>query len=216
MTRGSRLGLLAALVAASVLACGTQEPTVAPTGVEQPAGVAISCVTIPEAECGVEAKMVLAGLPPGVPQPFDVQIVLGGCPNAAPCPRTIAARGGMAYVEFVGGVDTLTYSLGGDIGILGPLDFSFTDPISPTSARVGGGAPVPFQLGHCGLSWQVDFDGSFWVPFGELDGNAPGYINSESGRMQLLAPAVAQYTGEAGFTARLLRFPGPKRIFVCD
>ena len=62
----------------------------------------------------------------------------------------------------------------------------------------------------------VDFDGSFWVPVGQVDGEAPGIINSESGQMRLLGPNLAEYSGTKGFSMNLARWPGPKRFFLCD
>jgi len=62
----------------------------------------------------------------------------------------------------------------------------------------------------------IDFDGSFWLPLGQVDGDDPASINSEPGQMLFLGPNVVQFTGESGFTAQLARFPGAKRFFLCD
>jgi hypothetical protein len=87
--------------------------------------------------------------------------------------------------------------------------------IDASSPRVAGQGPFPFELGHCGLAWQVDFDVSFWIPVGQVDGDASGVINAERGQMVLLGPNLAQYRGETGFTAQLARLPGPKHVWLC-
>ena len=214
---GRRSGwILALAVLALVIAgCDTTATSPQPTGEEAPAGIVIGCISIEAAECQAAAEQVLAALPPGGPRPFDIQISLWGCPNGDPCPRAIAVRGGLAYVEYAGGRDTLTYSLGGVPPILGPLDNHFTDALAPTSPRIPGAGPVAFQLGHCGLGHVVDFDGSFWVPVGQVDGDASGFINADSGQMRLLGPNLAQYEGAGGFVVRLVRFPGAKQFWLC-
>ena len=63
---------------------------------------------------------------------------------------------------------------------------------------------------------MIDFDGSFWLPVGQVDGTSPTIINSESGTMRLLGPNLAQFTGTTGFTVHLARFPGPKHFWGCD
>jgi hypothetical protein len=208
--------ILISLVAFACSPGPTKAPATAePPAVQQPVGLVLGCAGVAEAECQHAAARLQADLPQGRRQPFDIQISLGECPNEDPCPRTIAARGAIAYAEYAGGFETLTYSLGGEPDNLGPLDFAFTEPIAPSSARVAGGLTFPFDLGHCGLSHMVDFDGSFWVAFGQIDGDAFGLINSESGQMRLLGSNVAQYTGPTGFIAQLVRFPGHKRFFYC-
>ncbi len=92
---------------------------------------------------------------------------------------------------------------------------SWLGPYEPSSPRVLGPGPFPFEVGHCGLFWQVDFDGSFWVPFGPFAGEAPAVLGSESGQIRLLGPNLAEYAGADGFIANLVRFPGPKHTFGC-
>jgi hypothetical protein len=214
MTLG-RLSRMTVLMGVVLLAAceSTATPPVA-TDAPQ-AGIVVGCATVEAGDCQAATARILSGLPPGRGAPFDIQISLGACPNDAPCPATIAARGGIAFVEYAGGPDSLTYSLGGVPWLLGPLDNGFTDPIAPSSRRVAGAGPFPFELGHCGLSHVVDFDGSYWVLVGQFDGEASGVINGESGELRLLAPNLAVYTGPAAFTARLVRFPGAKRFWNC-
>jgi hypothetical protein len=66
------------------------------------------------------------------------------------------------------------------------------------------------------LLWHVDFDGSFWLPIGEADGDAPPMINSDTGQMRLLGPNLAEYRNDDGFVVTLARFPGPKHLWLCD
>jgi hypothetical protein len=53
------------------------------------------------------------------------------------------------------------------------------------------------------------------VVVGAVDNDASGFINGESGQMRLLTPNLAQYEGPRGFAARLARFPGAKRFWLC-
>jgi hypothetical protein len=92
---------------------------------------------------------------------------------------------------------------------------AWSGPIQPRSERVGGPGPIAFEVGHCGLSHVVDFDGSFWIPVGQLDGDASVVINGESGHMALVGPNLAVYQGANGFSAQLARFPGPKHLWLC-
>jgi hypothetical protein len=78
------------------------------------------------------------------------------------------------------------------------------------------GAVVPFTLGHCGLLHVVDFDGSFWVPVGQLDLEEPANINSSEGQMQLVGPNRALFASGGRVIATLARFPGPKQFWLCD
>jgi hypothetical protein len=71
-------------------------------------------------------------------------------------------------------------------------------------------------MGHCGLTHVIDFDGSYWVPVGQVDGDHPTVINAESGSMLLLNPNLAEFHGDSGFMVQLARFPGPKHFWGCD
>jgi hypothetical protein len=128
-----RPALALALAACVLLAC-TPSVTPEPTAPEA-AGLVVGCAGVEASECQAAAAQLLAALPPGRPRPFDIQLTLMGCAKVA-CPQTLVAQGAIAYVEYAGGLDTFTYTIGGDPWILGPLDDHFTDPIAPASIRV--------------------------------------------------------------------------------
>ncbi len=191
-------------------------PTVTDEAVLQ--GLVLGCISIEEGECLLVAEHAAAALPAARGPAFSIQVQLFGCANAAPCPRTLAAREGRATVEYAGGGDPIPLSVAGppqspnvQLG-----EGTWSEPVQASSPRVGGIGPFPFELGHCGLSHVVDFDGSFWLPLGQVDGDASGMINAERGQMLLLGPNVAQFQGESGFIAQLARFPGAKRFWLCD
>ena len=165
------------------------------------------------------AEQIGAVLPAGRGPAFSIEIQLFGCPNDGPCPPTLAARDGRAVIEYPGVGEPLVVSLNGppqNPRIAVQAGMTWSGVVQPTSAQVPGPGPFPFELGHCGLSHVVDFDGSFWVPVGPVDGDAPGMFNAESGQMRLLGPELALYEGPTGFDVNLARFPGPKRFFLCD
>jgi hypothetical protein len=210
---------IAILVGLVLAACGTAGPTPGPTEAAAPAGPVVGCMSIEAAECLFVAERVVAALPAARGRPFAVEITLFPCDRNVDCPRSLAARAGRALVEYPGGGEPIDLRLSGppqDPEIVLQENHVWSEPVQPTSARVNGPGPFPFDLGHCGLSHVIDFDGSFWVPLGPVDGDASGMINSESGQMRLLAPNLAVYVGAGGFTAQLARFPGPKRFFLCD
>jgi hypothetical protein len=212
--------MLSSLIAT---ACSPTGPSTAPVTQAAsepvpPAELVIGCLSVGAAECQFIAEQVVAVLPAEREPAFSLLIQLFGCPNDGPYPRTLAVREGRAIVDYTDGGDPIQLSLAGPpeaprIAVV-PSDWSGL--VQPASARVAGLGLFPFELGHCGLTHVVDFDGSFWVPVGQVDGDAPGIINAESGQMLLLAPNLAQYQGAGGFTAQLARFPGPKHFWLCD
>ncbi len=223
MSRRQRLAVALALTAASLAACGAPAPTAtsspSPTSAAAPAGVVVGCASIESLECHFLAEQIRAQLPAARGPAFAIEIQLFGCEDGVPCPPTLAARQGRAVVEYAGGGEPIVVSLNGPPQtprIAAQAGLTWSEAAHPSSPQVPGLGPFPFELGHCGLSHVVDFDGSFWVPVGPLDGDASGMINSESGQMRLLGPDLARYDGPTGFTAHLARFPGPKRFFLCD
>jgi hypothetical protein len=219
MKTSARPTAIAAVLAALVIACGTSTQTPGPTEAAVPAGLVVGCMSIEAGECQFVAERVVAAMPPARGRPFAVEITLFPCADGGACARTLAVRAGRAIVEYADGGEPI------DVRLAGPPqnpvvaieeNHAWSGAIQPTSARVLGPGPFPFDLGHCGLSHIIDFDGSFWVPIGQVDGDAPGTINSESGQMLLLGPNRAQYRGSTGFSAQLARFPGAKRFFLCD
>jgi hypothetical protein len=150
-------------------------------------------------------------------EPFAIQVQLYGCPNDGPCPQTLAVRQGKVTIDYADRGEPIEVTLTGppEAPRFGESPSGWMGPFEPTSPRVAGAGPFPFDVGHCGLTWQVDFDGSFWVLVGQIDGDASVLINGERGQIRLLGPNLAQYEGAGGFTATLARFPGPKHIWGC-
>jgi hypothetical protein len=219
MTMQRPMARLAVALGAFLLsACGPTSTTPPPTNDPASAGIVIGCASIENAECQFVVKQIVAGLPAARGRPFAIEITLFGCDDPAACPRTLAVRTGMAVVEYADGGQPIQLSLTGPpqqplISI--EANSAWSGLIQPSSERVGRLGPVPFEVGHCGLSHMVDFDGSFWVPVGQIDGDASGFINSESGKIRLIGPNLADYAGTDGFSAKLARFPGAKRFWLC-
>lgn len=214
-----------AVATLTIAACGSATPSSSPPATSGSstasavAGIVVGCANIESVECHFVAEQIVGLLPAERGRAFAIEIQLPGCDHDGPCPPTLAAREGRAVIEYADAGEPITVSLHGPpqtprIAILAGMTWS--EPGQPTSPQVPGIGPFPFELGHCGLSHVVDFDGSFWLPVGPLDGDAPGIFNGESGQMRLLGPDLALYEGPTGFNAHLARFPGPKRFFLCD
>lgn len=199
-------------------------PTVA--GTTAPATTVLGCILphslLPDdqdvgaRECEYIAAQAAAHLPEDRGTPFAIVVRFIVCPD--PCYRPSGvARDGAVTVEYADGGQPIELSFTG--GLEAPrfeaVDMTWSGLKQPTSPQVEGSGPFPFTLGHCGLRWYVDFDGSFWIPLGLLDGRASAIVNAENGEMLLLGPNLVQFRGESGFTAQLARFPGPKHIWIC-
>lgn len=88
--------------------------------------------------------------------------------------------------------------------------------LGPPEAEVG--QPFRYDVGHCGLTHVVGFDGSYWDvdPTTLTDGeNSRFGINSDSGIMTLVSPDVAIYRSLAGGEATLHRHAGSKEFPGC-
>jgi hypothetical protein len=179
----------------------------------------VGCLSVDEAECRFLAQAIVAALPADRSPAFAIEIQLYQCENQnAPCPKSLSARIGKAVVEFTDGREPLDLSLKGPplLPEIAPQDAFYVGLTNPSSQRGVGPGPFPFEIGHCGVAHVIDFDGSFWLPIGQVDGDHPTIINSESGSMRLLAPNLAEFRGTSGFTVQLARFPGPKHFWGCD
>jgi len=83
--------------------------------------------------------------------------------------------------------------------------------LAPTSAPVAPGRSYPFQVGHCGLLYVVDFSGSYWVvdettlSAGE---RAQFGINAHEGTMTLVDSETAVFRSGVGGEATLRRYVG--------
>jgi hypothetical protein len=178
-------------------------------------GFVLGCISIEADECQSLAALVVEQLPDERGMPFAIVIQLYGC--GAPCAKTLDAREGAVTVEYVDGGEPIDATVHGpaDAPVFGEIETAWSGLIEPTSARVDGAGPFPYELGHCGLLWQVDFDGSFWLPVGHVDGDAADLVNAGTGEMALLGPNRAQFEADSGFTVQLARFPGAKHVFLC-
>jgi hypothetical protein len=89
----------------------------------------------------------------------------------------------------------------------------------PRSAPVERGVEYAFEVGHCGLEFLTDFDGSFWRPIPPGEGVPPSvFINSDVGvgTMVLVEENRALYATVAGSEIRLRRIAGPVVAFPCE
>ena len=88
----------------------------------------------------------------------------------------------------------------------------------PCSSNVEMGKPYRFQVLHCGLTWVVDFDASYWdverATMTEEENGRFG-INSDEGTMTLEAEDVAIYRSFRGGSATLHRHEEPPSFSVC-
>ena len=209
----------AILVGLVTAACAPTNPSGSPLGSEaapQRAFV-LGCLSIDQLECEFVAQQILAEVPADRGVPFSIQVQLFSCPNDGPCPNSLTARTGMVTVEYADELEPVSATVAGPPGSprFGEQMFEFAGISEPSSPRVAGVGPFPFDVGHCGITWQVDFDGSFWVPIGLVDGDASPIINNDTGQMRLLGPNLAEYRNAEGFVVTLARFPGPKHIWGC-
>lgn len=203
-------------------ACAAPEPS-EPSGSraaspEAAGAFLLGCIGIDQPECQSVSQKVAGRLPAERGLPFSIVIELYDCADSAPCPPSLAARQGRATAEYVGGAEPIVFELAGppETPAIHEARFMWSGLIAPSSARVPGPGPFPYEVGHCGLTWQVDFDGSFWLLVGQIQPGAFALINGESGTIRLLDANHAVYTSPTGFTAQLVRFPGPKHIWLCD
>jgi hypothetical protein len=203
-------------VLAAALVVGGCGPTADATPAEPAAVVVVGCIGIPAIPCQGIADVVGAALPPGRGRPASLQLWADGCADRACPPGTFAGRATAEWAD--GGPPVLIQFQGPPASLqLDPVeDAHWSGVIQPKSARVLPGAVVPFTLGHCGLLHVVDFDGSFWVPVGQLDLEEPANINSSEGQMQLVGPNRALFASGGRVIATLARFPGPKQFWLCD
>lgn len=210
--------VVALVISVAVVACAPNAPSASPPEAVVPARFVLGCLSIDQPECELVAQRVIAGLPEARGAPFAVTVQLFGCPNIDPCPPSLAFREGRVAITWADPGEPLELSVKGPPAqpLFGEVAMAWSGLINPGSPRVAGAGPFPFELGHCGLSWQVDFDGSFWLPIGQIDGDASPMINADSGEIRLLEPNLAEYRNAQGFTATLARFPGPKHVWLCD
>lgn len=80
-----------------------------------------------------------------------------------------------------------------------------------------GGAAVgeerPFEMGHCGLTSPIDFDGSLWAPEGDPLALP---FDMTSGTISLVAPDRAHFVTDGGTEVFLARLDGGAAYPLCD
>jgi hypothetical protein len=208
--------LLAAVLAGCTIVDPSPSTSVAPPQVNEPL---VGCVAIEAPECQFVARRIVAALPEGRRMPFSVLISLNRCPNDVPCPFSLGARNGRALVEYVNGFEPIQVSLAGppaEPQIAVDEGLAWSGPMFPSSQRGDKRGPILFEVGHCGLTHVVDFDGSFWVIVGQVGESVPALINQEQGTITLTGPNTAIYRGTEDAEVSLARFPGAKQFFLCD
>lgn len=210
--------LLVVVAAAGCWSRTTEVPSGSPAPTAAPAPeLILGCTSITTAECRFVAEAVMAKVPPGRLPPVSLQVTLYGCAVAPNCARSLLVREGEAIVDFRDGGEPLMFALAGppDAPRITEAEIGWSGQLLPQSGPAGGPGPFPFDVGHCGLWNSVDFDASWWVPVGEVDGDIPAMINSEQGQIRLLTPTTAEYVGPDGARVTLARFPGAKHLRLC-
>lgn len=217
-------GLLVAVVAGGILIGRWLDgPMPTAAGSTVPTTTVLGCIlqqgerSVGAQECESVAAQIVAHLPQNRGTPFAMTVSLFSCPTDAACRWPDGVWDGRVTVEYADGGNPIELRVAGLPGEprFEEVTMTWSGLREPSSSRVDASGPFSFTLGHCGLTWFVDFDGSFWVPVGLVDGRASAIVNAEQGEMLLLGPNLVQFRGESGFTAQLARFPGPKHVWIC-
>lgn len=179
-------------------------------------GVNLACIGVVAADCRQVAERVRAELPAARGRPFSIVIQGYGCATS-PCVAPLGDAGGIVTVEFLDPGEPIVRTVFGPVANItfGGSEMAWSGLQQPASERVEGQGPFPYELGHCGLLWKVDFDGSFWLPLGDIDGNSSALVNADSGTMLLVDPNRAVFTDAAGASVDLVRHPGQKHVWLC-
>lgn len=87
----------------------------------------------------------------------------------------------------------------------------------PVSAQVEEGQKYIYQAGHCGLTHNLDFDGSFWRAINPNGTREPPsfFINADRGYITLVSHDEARYESSTGQVVELRRIDGPIIIPGC-
>jgi len=212
------VGLTLVLAVAGCSSGPTEVPSGSPAPTTAPVPeLILGCTSITAVECRFVAEAVLANVPPERLPAISLQVTLYGCAVVPDCARSLLVREGEAIVEFSDGREPLMFSLSGppDAPAIVETEIGWSGLLLAQSPPAGGPGPFPFEVGHCGLWNSVDFDTSWWVPIGEVDGDIPAMINSEQGQIRLLTPTTAEFVSPAGSRVTLARFPGAKHLRLC-
>lgn len=228
--RAFRATLLVALTVAGCIGHGDGTPPVIPTTVvEQPPMLDtafLGCANVTLEECTAIGQAAVNKVHidrPGVV--VVVEVELFACRDeATTCPPSLSARPGRVTVE-LDGLEPVWYDVSGDraepivelvTGGCPPLCWELS---KAQSAVVSGSGPFRYTLSHCGINHFVDFDNSWWVVVGTVQGESLGGMGGSPGEIRLLGENLAEYRedntaiGRGTYTATLARFPGPKYIW---
>jgi hypothetical protein len=79
------------------------------------------------------------------------------------------------------------------------------------------GVAYIYETGHCGLTYLLDFDGSFWDAVNPAAPRHPPsfFINYDKGVIELLSEDVATYTSSTDRVITLERRTGPVVLGFC-
>jgi hypothetical protein len=105
-----------------------------------------------------------------------------------------------------------------DQGVRGFLSrYPITGTAWPRSAQVEQGVKYVYETGHCGLTYDLDFDGSFWRAIDPNGGKEPPpfFINYDKGYITLISEDEARYEASTGEEVVLRRIEGPVIIGGC-
>ena len=85
------------------------------------------------------------------------------------------------------------------------------------SAPVRPNVEYVYETGHCGLRYELDFDGSMWNPINPRPGKrAPSFfINYDRGTIEFVDEDTARYIASTGEVVELRRLPGPAVTWNC-
>jgi hypothetical protein len=83
--------------------------------------------------------------------------------------------------------------------------------------QVEQGVKYVYETGHCGLTYDLDFDGSFWRAVDPDGGKEPPpfFINYDKGYITLISEDEARYEASTGEEVVLRRIEGPVVIGGC-
>ena len=87
--------------------------------------------------------------------------------------------------------------------------------IWPSSGEAREALDYRYETSHCGLSYAVDFDGSFWRVDGTSGVEEGDLENFDEGILRLVSEDEAEYESSSGWTARLERIEGPASLGGC-
>ena len=83
--------------------------------------------------------------------------------------------------------------------------------IWPSSGEAEVGVKYAYDTSLCGLTYDLDFDGSFWEPVDRLsnEDQPDFFINPDQGSITLISEQEATYESSEGQTVELQRLDGP-------